>query len=121
MDGPETRALKIKPKCKFWLENEQEVVFGAGRMALLQAIDELGSINQAAAKLKMSYRAAWGKIKTAEERLGFKLINKYIGGTASGSELTPEAKELMIAYAKFSEESVKAVEEIFARCFKSFM
>ena len=25
----------------------------------------------------------------------------------------------MIAYAEFSEESVKAVEEIFARCFKA--
>jgi len=44
-----------------------------------------GSINQAAAKLGMSYRAAWGKVTATEKRLGIKLLNKHTGGYHSGS------------------------------------
>ncbi|NLP37263.1 MAG: LysR family transcriptional regulator [Firmicutes bacterium] len=112
--------LKLKPRCKLWIENEQKVVFGDGRMALLQAIDRYGSINQAAAKLQMSYRAAWGKLKATEKRLGFKIIHKHIGGRASGSELTPEAKKLMHSYLQFKEESIKAVNGIFEKYFHEF-
>ena len=112
--------LKLKPRCKLWIESEQKVVFGEGRMALLQAIDRYGSINQAAAKLQMSYRAAWGKLKATEKRLGFKIIHKHIGGRASGSELTPEAKKLMQSYLLFKEESIKAIEDIFAKYFPEF-
>lgn len=113
--------LKLKPKCKLWIESEQKVVFGDGRMALLQAIDRYGSINQAAANLQMSYRAAWGKLKATERRLGFKIINKHIGGRASGSELTPEAKRLMHAYLQFKEESMQAIEAIFEKYFHDFV
>ena len=58
---------KIQPKIKLWLEVDGAVVFGGGRVALFQAIEETGSIKQAAEKLNMSYRAAWGKIKATEE------------------------------------------------------
>jgi molybdate transport system regulatory protein len=107
----------LQPKCKIWIEFEKSVVFGGGRLQLFQAIDECGSIKQAAAKLGMSYRAAWGKITATEKHLGIKLVNKYAGGTRSGSELTPEAKKIMAAYKQFKEESLNAVDQLFYKHF----
>ncbi|NLM46898.1 MAG: LysR family transcriptional regulator [Firmicutes bacterium] len=115
------RSQQWRPCCKIWLNNGQESVFGDGRMILLKAIEEYGSINQAAAKLNMSYRAAWGKIKIMEKRLGFKVVNKHIGGVASGSELTAEAKKLMAAYSALTAETARAVEEAFHKHFGDFL
>ncbi|NLZ39047.1 MAG: LysR family transcriptional regulator [Firmicutes bacterium] len=104
---------RLKAKCKIWIEADKAVVFGGGRLALLQAIDEYGSINRAAAQLGMSYRAAWGKITATEKRLGIKLVEKQIGGARSGSKLTPEAKKLMDAYRQFKQEAIIAVDNLF--------
>jgi molybdate transport system regulatory protein len=107
----------LKPKCKIWIEVDKSVVFGGGRLALFQAIDECGSINRGAAKLGMSYRAAWGKINATEKHLGVKLMDKYIGGSRSGSELTPEARKIMDAYRNFKAESIEAVDNLFIKYF----
>ncbi|HHX86730.1 MAG TPA: LysR family transcriptional regulator [Firmicutes bacterium] len=107
----------VQPKCKIWLEADNSVVFGGGWLAIFQAIDECGSINQAAAKLGMSYRAAWGKVTSTEKRLGIKLVNKHAGGARSGSELTPEARKIMNAYLRFKQESIQAVDQLFYKHF----
>ena len=107
----------LKPKYKIWIEVDKSVVFGGGRLALFQAIDECGSINRAAAKLSMSYRAAWGKITATEKHLGIKLVDKYVGGARSGSELTPEARKIMDAYRQFKMESINAVDDLFVKYF----
>lgn len=107
----------LKPKCKIWIESDNKVVFGGGRLSLFQEINKCGSINQAAAKLGMSYRAAWGKVTATEKRLGIKLLNKHTGGYHSGSELTPEAKKILTAYLNFREESIEAVDRLFHKHF----
>ena len=61
-------------KYKIWLEKDGKVIFGHGRVELLQAVEECHSLNAAAKKLNMSYRAAWGRLRASEERLGIKLI-----------------------------------------------
>ncbi len=109
---------KLQPKCKIWIEVDNNVVFGGGRLALLQAIEECGSINQAAAKLGMSYRAAWGKITATEKHLGLKLVDKHAGGLRSGSELTAEAKIIMESYKQFKRESIIAVDQLFYKYFE---
>lgn len=111
----------LKPKTKIWIEIEGEVVFGGGRMALFEAIEQYGSIRQAATNLGMSYRAAWGKIKATEERLGIKLVDKHIGGHQSGAELTLEAREMLTLYRRFKDDSVKAVDNCFAHYFSHFL
>lgn len=107
----------IKPKSKIWIEGPGGVIFGGGREELFMAVDELGSIRQAATKLGMSYRAAWGKIKATEERFGRTLIIKRAGGPQGGAELTEEAKQLLESYQEFKSASVKAVNELFQKYF----
>jgi molybdate transport system regulatory protein len=109
---------EIRPRIKIWLELNGDVVFGSGRMALFQAIEETGSIKQAAEKIGMSYRAAWGKIKATEDRLGKKLVERHAGGRNSGTELTPKGKELLEIYIKFQEDTADSIKRSFTRFFE---
>ena len=76
-----------------WLESDQGIYFGMGRVQLLVAIEELGSLRKAADKLGMSYRAAWGKMRATEKAAGVKLLKRR-GHRSEGYELTKEGKEL---------------------------
>lgn len=59
-----------------WLENDRGALIGLGRAMLLVRIRECGSLRRAAEKLGISYRAAWGKIRQAQEYLGEDLVRK---------------------------------------------
>lgn len=95
---------KVIVKSKVWLEDQKgRIIFGLGRMRILEAIKKCGSLNAAAKDLKMSYRAVWGKIKVTEEALGKPLLVKNQGGLAGGgSTLTPYAYTLMERYLALS-------------------
>ncbi|MBZ5514286.1 MAG: LysR family transcriptional regulator, partial [Acidobacteriia bacterium] len=65
----------------------------SGKAALLQAVDRLGSIQQAADEFGMSYRHAWGAIRRIENRAGFKIVDTKLGGKeGGGARLTPQGK-----------------------------
>jgi molybdate transport system regulatory protein len=80
-------------KYKIWIEKDGNVVFGHGREELFQAIDECRSLNAAARKLNMSYRAAWGRLRASEERLGVKLVESDVA--RKGMRLTPAGKAIL--------------------------
>jgi molybdate transport system regulatory protein len=90
----------MKIHFKVWFEkNDRQVLFGEGRLQLLQAIAEQGSLAQAAKKMEMSYRAAWGRLKASEDRLGFPLTEKDLAlGKRGGLRLTARGKELLEKY-----------------------
>ncbi len=76
-------------KLNVWIENDGQVALSLWRVALLEAIAETGSINAAAAKMNISYRRAWDKIRESEHQLGTKLVETHVGGTGGGgSQLT---------------------------------
>jgi molybdate transport system regulatory protein len=80
-------------KYKVWFEKGGKVVFGSGRKELLRAVDTYNSLHAAAKHLNMSYRAAWGRIRASEARLGMKLIEPHPSGRAL--HLTIEARALL--------------------------
>ena len=80
-------------KFKVWFEKDGKVIFGSGRRELLRAVDMYNSLNAAAKHLNMSYRAAWGRIRASEERLGIKLIEPHPTGRVL--HLTTEARALL--------------------------
>ena len=91
------KSKKLAIKSKIWIEDDKgNMVFGLGRLRLLWAIEKYGSILAASKSLNMSYRAAWGKIKTTEQRLGKPLLTRQVGGVSGGgSQLTPFGKALV--------------------------
>ena len=103
-------------RTKIWIVDASgEVLFGMGRVKILEAIDRSGSINAAAKSLKMSYRAVWGRIKATEERLGKPLVVRTTGGASGGgSILTPYARELISEYKVFRSQVIEDADSRFA-------
>lgn len=98
-------------RSKIWLESSGEVIFGGGKAKLLQAIDELGSIQEAAGKFGMSYRHAWGFIRKIEKRSGIKFVDSHAGGKGGGkSKLTLQGKKFLKGYLKMDREIGRFVE-----------
>jgi len=93
---------------KIWLEKDGKVFFGMGRYELLKAIDEFHSLSAAAKKLKMSYRAAWGRLKASEERLDIKLVERSKG---KGMHLTPETLALLEEFDRLEREAETFLQE----------
>lgn len=97
---------------KLWLE-EDERLFGDGPCQILELVDRLGSLRQAAAEINMSYSQAWKLIKKLEKRLGFKLLDKKVGGSSGGgSELTVKGRFLTESFSEFRKEAVKCLSEL---------
>ena len=66
----------------------------ADLLGLLLAIQDTGSIAQAAKSVKLSYRYAWGLLRAAEELFGEQLLHT---GRGRGTQLTPLAQKLVWA------------------------
>lgn len=96
-------------KYKIWIEEKGKVVFGKGRDDILKAIDEQHSLNAAAKKLEMSYRAAWGRLKASQERMGMKLVD--IGGHDKSMQLTPQARALINRFEKLEKDVEKLLQK----------
>lgn len=102
---------------KLWLE-KNGATFGEGLFNILIQVNDSGSISQAARKMSMSYRAAWGKIKMAEERWGLPLVITQVGGEmGGGAKLTPEAEELVARYRRFKLEVESCIKNSFREIF----
>lgn len=89
-------------KYKVWIEKNGKVIFGKGRDDILKAIDDERSLNAAAKKLAMSYRAAWGRLKASEERMGMKLVD--IGIHDKSMQLTPRARSIIERFEKLEKD-----------------
>lgn len=113
------RPRKLTVKSKIWIEDENgDVIFGAGRLRILSAVEERGSILAAAKALGMSYRAVWGKLKATEERLGQPLLRKRTGGShGGGSELTPFAKTLVDRFQELENLNKSTADAFFRGVF----
>jgi N-terminal domain of molybdenum-binding protein len=112
----------MKLSAKLFLEHNGNSFLGPGKVALLRAVDDLGSLRQAALSYGMSYRWAWGKLNDAEGLLGFKLLS-HSENTSGGSpkELTPEAYALMDWYEGVEKELravLKKAGETMPECLK---
>jgi len=105
----------MRVRTSVWIENEAgQSVFGKGRLQILTAIRETGSIKAAAQSIGMSYRGLWGRLKSSEERLGFPLVTSRAGsGPSSGTRLTPEAVVLMERYEHLLTVAQGSAEQVF--------
>ena len=84
------------------LNDEGMAVIGKGSIHLLRNIERLGSINQAAREMDMSYVKALKIIRKMESSLGAKILKTTIGGKDhGGSELTPLAVKLLNLFTAY--------------------
>lgn len=86
----------MKVAYKVWLEKKGSPVFGKGIYHMLMLVRETGSLHKAAERLEMSYRAAWGKIRTFEKTLDLEILERGRHGR-TGAQLT-EVGLTVLAY-----------------------
>ncbi|WP_395673887.1 TOBE domain-containing protein [Phenylobacterium sp.] len=83
---------------------------GTERMALLEAIGELGSIRAAAARLGLSYKGAWDAVKALNNLFDAPLVVARAGGAQGGAaELTPRGQAALAAFKRIEADLAEAV------------
>ncbi len=112
----------MKPDLRTYiLGDEGARLFGPGPRELLERVESLGSLRAAAMSMGMAYTKAFRMVKTAEESLGFSLTERKIGGAGGGgSQLTPQARELLRRYRAFEHACEEDMRRNFCECFSGF-
>ena len=86
---------------------------GDKRIRLLEAIDQLGSISQAAKAVPMSYKAAWDAVDDMNNVTPEPLVHRSAGGRhGGGTELTAFGRRLIAFYRALENESRIALEKL---------
>lgn len=97
---------------------KDDVFFGPGVRSLLKLTNDYNSLNEACKKMNLSYTKALKMIKGSEKNLGFKLLDRKIGGSGGGgSSLTPECILFLNKYDEFENELITKASDIFDEYF----
>ncbi|MEB2351937.1 MAG: TOBE domain-containing protein [Burkholderiaceae bacterium] len=105
------RNPRLEARGSLWITAGGESLGGHGRMALLRAVAEQGSITQAAKAFGISYKAAWDAIDAMNRVAGEDLVERSSGGRGGGStRLTEHGRRLLERHAQ-----VDAVHQGFVR------
>jgi len=109
----------MEPRAKLWIEKDGKLVLSDYRVRLLELIDETGSLAEAAARMQLSYRRAWGKVREIEQNLGLKLVESAAGGAGGGgSRLTGDGRRLVTMFGRFRTAAEQELTREFARIFE---
>ncbi|WP_298496244.1 LysR family transcriptional regulator [uncultured Algibacter sp.] len=91
--------MRYKIKSRIWIESENNVLLGEGRVHLLKAIQETGSLSKAAKTLNISYKKAWQMLDSVNKSAKKPVTINSIGGKGGGgAELTEYGKSLVMAF-----------------------
>jgi molybdate transport system regulatory protein len=108
------KPVPIDVHSKIWLECNGRVALSAWRIALLEAIQDTGSLAAGAARLGVPYRTAWYKLREIEDQLGLRLLDTHSGGQDGGyTTLTPEAIDIVQRFHRASRGVDDLVRERF--------
>jgi molybdate transport system regulatory protein len=83
--------------------------FGPGKIELLEAIQEQGSISAAARSMGMAYRHAWELVDAMNQAFQEPVVAAERGGSAGGgATLTPWGTSLLQRFHKIEERARRA-------------
>jgi len=110
--GRYNEELLMKIKGELGFDAADNFFISAGRVKLLKAVDETGSISQAAKHVGLSYKAAWDAIQLMNEVSESPLVLKKTGGAGGGAELSPYAAKLITSYDLVNNKLSSIMSEI---------
>ena len=98
--------MTFNVKFRLRIYRDEGIAIGPGRIALVEAIAETGSISAAARHLGMSYRRAWLLVDELNRALRKPAVVGAAGGKhGGGATLTPLGKELVKRYRSIEDTS----------------
>ena len=94
-----------KVKSRIWIETEEGMFLGFGRVKLLKAIEDTGSLSKAAKSLSMSYKKAWEMIDGMNKEAKKPLVIRVSGGKGGGgTKVTEEGVEAIEMFEKLNKK-----------------
>lgn len=107
---------KLSLRSSYWIVDKKgNIIFGKGRMEILESIAQTGSINQTAKNLKMAYKTVWSKIKSTERHLQAKVVH---ADRQHGTRLTPVGEQLIERFKRLHQACIAADDQIFNSIFQ---
>lgn len=112
--------MSYKIKSRIWIESDENVLLGEGRVQLLKAIEKTGSLSKAAKSLKISYKKAWQLLDSVNKSAKKPVTINSIGGKGGGgAALTDYGKSLVSVFDTinkncwaFLDEQLEKIERI---------
>jgi len=107
-----------KPQAKFRMRVTMGdvIAIGPGKIALIEAISETGSITAAAKSLDMSYRRAWLLLDELNRALKKPAVDSAKGGQhGGGSALTDTGLQLIALYRRIEQTAASACQADLAK------
>lgn len=98
--------MKYRIKSKIWIEVNDKVLVGEGRVNLLMTIEETGSLSRAAKAIGMSYKKAWKLVDMMNARADQPLVKLSVGGKGGGGAILTD----------YGKSIVKVFEDLKKRC-----
>lgn len=105
--------LKPEPVLRFRMRitSGDMIAIGPGKIALLEALEQTGSITAAAKSLDMSYRRAWLLLDEMNRALKVPAVESAKGGAAGGgSVLTDAGRKVVTLYRQIEQEAEVACQ-----------
>ncbi len=92
-------------RVRFRVDFNPACSLGPGKISLLQAIGDCGSLSQAARTLGMSYRRAWLLIANLNRMFGKKVTTSATGGRKGGGMvLTPFGRSVISTFRQLEKD-----------------
>jgi molybdate transport system regulatory protein len=101
--APAAKRRQSVPQVRFRMRitHGDDIAVGPGKVALLEAIEQTGSITAAAKSLDMSYRRAWLLLDELNRSLREPAVDCSQGGRrGGGSALTEVGRQLVALYRR---------------------
>jgi len=107
-----SRSRQHPPKLRLRLEFAGHHTLGPGKIQLLEAVDEHGSISAAARSMQMSYRHAWEMLDDINQCFAEPAIVTETGGRAGGgASVTDFGRDLVARFRVMQDKARAAVME----------
>lgn len=89
--------MDYRIKSRIWIEGDEQMLLGEGRVRLLKAIEQTGSLSKAAKELNMSYKKAWNLLDAINKSAEQPVVITTVGGKNGGGATVSEYGKRLIA------------------------
>lgn len=101
---------RLTPRLRF--KDGSTLVLGPGRIDLMEAIGQTGSISAAARAMGMSYRRAWLLVEALNLAFAHPVVESVAGGQrGGGARLTETGLAVVAAYRRMEQKAQDAMAD----------
>jgi molybdate transport system regulatory protein len=100
--------MQSKAQFRLRIYRDDSIAIGPGKVALLEAIAESGSISAAARQMGMSYRRAWLLVDEMNRALSSPAVLTVTGGSHGGSTVLTDVGKKLVKHYRAIEETSRA-------------